>query len=117
MQTGVARSYAQPIAWPSADAMFAGAYVVDWSRRLKYALRTLLTYQARGKLLKEVAASPCIGALFETRPRALYPVMNHLLDRRFRVAQRLQATQHSISTMDSVLGTASCLDLIKGSTL
>jgi len=106
-----------PLRWPSADEMFAGAWEVDWSRRMKYAVRRVMTMRTRHALLREVEASVCARALLAVQPRAYFPVMNHLLDRRLGRDERSRATLASLHFMEAAIGTRACLALIHGQLL
>lgn len=90
--------------WPDAERMFEGAWDVDWTRRAKYGLRAALTGPARDRVLDECSRNAFARALLETRPRAFYPLMSHLLDRRFGLEERLEATLASVRAMPVRLG-------------
>jgi uncharacterized protein len=92
-----------PLAWPGARAMFAEAFDLGLERRLKYLGRLALTRGVRARLLREFDGHATARALFRARPRAFYPLMNHLIDRRLGAQARLRATLASLRTVcDSV---------------
>ncbi len=99
----VAAGWADPLAWPDADAMFRGAWRVDWRRRLKYAVRTLLTKEERAAILQECRANEFARALLHDHPRAFYPMMSHLLDRRLDARERCAATLESLRAIPARL--------------
>jgi uncharacterized protein VirK/YbjX len=90
--------------WPDARTMFASAFELGWERRAKYALRLALTRRERTSLLRECAATSFADRLFRARPRAFYPLMNHLLDRRFGAQARLRATLASLRVVCPSMG-------------
>ena len=91
------------LAWPGARAMFDNAFDLNLERRLKYLMRLALTWNARGRLLREFDGHAMARALFGAQPRAFYPVMNHLIDRRMNAQARLRTTLASLHTVcDSV---------------
>ena len=92
------------LAWPGARAMFANAFDLDLERRIKYSWRLALTWKVRARLLREVGGDAAIEALFRARPRAFYPLMNHLLDRRLGARQRLRATLASLRVVCGAAG-------------
>ncbi len=89
--------------WPSAEVMFAGAWRPDWRRRLKYLARMALTIEARARVLDVCATDDFARALLRVQPRAFYPLMSHLLDRRFGVEDRLNATLASLAVIPARL--------------
>jgi uncharacterized protein VirK/YbjX len=93
-----------PLAWPDAGTMFANAFELGLERRAKYAWRLLLTWQVRAGLLRELSGSGPAEALFRARPRAFYPLMNHLIDRRLGARARLQATLASLHAVAGTMG-------------
>jgi uncharacterized protein VirK/YbjX len=93
-----------PLAWPDARAMFENAFDLNVERRIKYLWRLALTRGARGRLLREIAGRPMFEALFRAQPRAFYPVMNHLVDRRMGARQRLGTTLASLRVVCSAAG-------------
>ena len=94
---------AGPLAWPDARAMFDGAFDLDLERRAKYLWRLALTWNVRARLLREIAGRPLAAALFRAQPRAFYPLMNHLADRRLGAGARLRTTLDSLRVVcDSV---------------
>jgi uncharacterized protein VirK/YbjX len=90
------------VRWPDVHTMLSPAFAVGPSRHIKYLWRLMVTRQARRQLLTALSDMPAARALFIERPRAFYPVMNHLLDRRFDAAQRLLSTLHSWRAMRAV---------------
>ena len=93
-----------PLAWPDARTMFADAFALDLERRVKYAWRLLLTWQVRARLLREFAGHATAQALFRAQPRAFYPVMNHLIDRRLDAPARLRTTLASFAVVSGSVG-------------
>jgi len=93
-----------PLAWPGARAMFENAFDLNVERRIKYQWRLALTRGARSRLLREIAGQPMFEALFRLQPRAFYPVMNHLVDRRMGARRRLDTT---LASLRVVCGAAS----------
>jgi len=91
------------LAWPGARAMFSNAFDLSVERRIKYLWRLGLTRRARGSLVRELKGLTLGEALFRAQPRAFYPVMSHLIDRRMSAQARLRATLASLRTVcDSV---------------
>lgn len=93
-----------PLAWPDARAMFENAFELNFERRAKYLWRLALTRGVRARLLREIAGRPMIEALFRARPRAFYPLMNHLIDRRMSAQQRLGTTLASLRVVGGSVG-------------
>jgi uncharacterized protein len=93
-----------PLAWPDARAMFDNAFDLNLERRVKYLWRLALTRQVRSRLLREIGAQPLLEALFRAQPRAFYPVMNHLIDRRMSARQRLATTLASLRVVCGSVG-------------
>jgi hypothetical protein len=92
-----------PLTWPGARAMFENAFDLGLERRVKYLWRLALTWNVRGRLLREVSGRTTTEALFRAQPRAFYPVMNHLIDRRLNAQARLHTTLSSLRVVcDSV---------------
>ena len=100
--------------WPNADVMFDGAWKPDWRRRAKCLARMAMTVDARARVLSQCAASEFAYSLLKNHPRAFYPLMSHLLDRRLGVGERLEATLASMQVIPSLLGDRS-LDALKKS--
>jgi uncharacterized protein VirK/YbjX len=98
------------LVWPDARTMFASAFELGWERRAKYALRLVLTHRVRNALLREFAGMSFADSLFRTRPRAFYPLMNHLLDRRLGAQARLKATLASLRVVCASLGEPARVD-------
>jgi uncharacterized protein VirK/YbjX len=94
----------RPLVWPDARTMFANAFELDWKRRVKYAWRLVLTWNVRDRLLRECAGMSFADALFRKEPRAFYPVMNHLVDRRLGAKARLCTTLASLRTVCGAMG-------------
>ncbi len=92
------------LAWPGVRAMFDDAFDLNLERRLKYAGRLALTWRARARLLRELAGLTLGEALFRARPRAFYPVMNHLIDRRMDAQARLRTTLASLRAVCGSVG-------------
>ena len=92
------------LAWPGARAMFDNAFDLNLERRIKYLWRLALTWNVRGRLLREVDGHATIEALFRARPRAFYPVMNHLIDRRMNAQARLRTTLASLRVVCGSVG-------------
>ena len=97
-------SNAAPLAWPGARAMFDGAFDLDLQRRIKYLWRLALTWEVRGRMLREFDGQAIAQALFRARPRAFYPLMNHLVDRRMGAQARLRTTLASLRTVCASVG-------------
>jgi hypothetical protein len=93
-----------PLTWPGARGMFDNAFDLNLGRRLKYAGRLALTWRARARLLRELAGLTLGEALFRAQPRAFYPVMSHLIDRRMGVQARLRATLTSLRAVCESVG-------------
>ncbi len=89
--------------WPDADTMFEGAWHPDWRRRAKYLARLALTVSARHRVLTLCASNDLARTLLESHPRAFYPLMSHLLDRRFGLKERLAATLASMTGTPQLL--------------
>ena len=92
------------LAWPGARAMFEHAFELNLERRVKYLWRLALTWQVRGRLLREFNGQAMAEALFRAQPRAFYPVMSHLIDRRMNAAARLRTTLASLRTVCASVG-------------
>ncbi len=90
--------------WPGARAMFDNAFDLTLERRIKYLWRLALSRQARGILVRELRGLTMGEALFRAQPRAFYPLMSHLLDRRMRTEERLSATLASLRTVCDAVG-------------
>ena len=97
---------ARPLVWPDARTMFGGAFELDVERRVKYAFRLALTWKVRDRLLREFAGMEFADALFRKEPRAFYPLMNHLIDRRLGAQGRLRATLASLHGVCGAMGDA-----------
>ena len=97
-------SNASTLAWPGARAMFENAFDLNIERRIKYLWRLALTWNVRGRLLRELDGQALAQALFRAQPRAFYPVMNHLIDRRLSARGRLRATLASLRTVCASVG-------------
>jgi uncharacterized protein len=93
-----------PLTWPGARGMFDDAFDLNLERRLKYLGRLALTWQARARLLRELGRQTLGEALFRAQPRAFYPVMNHLIDRRMSTRARLRTTLASLRTVCASVG-------------
>jgi len=93
-----------PLAWPGARAMFEDAFDLNLERRIKYLWRLALTWNVRGRLLREFDGQAMATALFRAQPRAFYPVMNHLIDRRLSAKQRLRTTLASLRVVTASVG-------------
>ena len=92
------------LAWPGARAMFDNAFDLNLERRIKYLWRLALTWNVRGRLLREVDGHAMIEALFRAQPRAFYPVMNHLIDRRMGAKARMRTTLASLRVVCGSVG-------------
>ena len=92
------------LAWPGARAMFDNAFDLNIERRIKYLWRLALTWNVRGRLLREVDGHAMIEALFRAQPRAFYPVMNHLIDRRLNAQARMRTTLTSLRVVCGSVG-------------
>ena len=92
------------LVWPGTRAMFENAFDLTLDRRIKYLWRLALTWNVRGSLLRELDGHALTRALFRARPRAFYPVMNHLIDRRMSAAARLRTTLASLRTVCACVG-------------
>lgn len=95
---------AAPLTWPGARGMFDTAFDLNLERRLKYAGRLALTWRARASLLRELAGLTLGEALFRAQPRAFYPVMSHLIDRRMSAGARLRTTLASLRAVCGSVG-------------
>jgi uncharacterized protein VirK/YbjX len=93
-----------PLAWPGARDMFGNAFHLGLERRLKYLGRLLLTWNVRGRLLREFDEQAMTRALFRAEPRAFYPLMNHLIDRRMGAQARLHTTLTSLRVVTASVG-------------
>ena len=92
-----------PLTWPDARAMFYNAFDLGLERHVKYLWRLALTRNVRGRLLREFRGQAMAEALFRAQPRAFYPVMSHLIDRRMGAQARLRTTLTSLRVVcDSV---------------
>ena len=92
------------LAWPGARAMFENAFDLNVERRIKYLWRLALTWNVRSHLLREIDGQAMSEALFRAQPRAFYPVMNHLIDRRLNAQARLRATLASLRVVCGSVG-------------
>ena len=97
-------SNAGPLAWPGARAMFDNAFDLNLERRIKYLWRLALTWNVRGRMLREFDGQAMPQALFRAQPRAFYPVMSHLIDRRMGAKARLRTTLTSLRTVCDAVG-------------
>ncbi len=104
LDTSGASSAAGTLAWPDARAMFDGAFELNLERRIKYLWRLALTWNVRGRLLREFDGQAMATALFRAQPRAFYPVMNHLMDRRMSAQARLGTTLASLRVVSQSVG-------------
>ncbi len=93
-----------PLAWPNARAMFEDAFDLNLERRIKYFWRLALTWNVRGHLLREFDGQAMAAALFRAQPRAFYPLMSHLIDRRMSARQRLHTTLASLRVVSGSVG-------------
>ena len=93
-----------PLAWPGARAMFENAFDLTLERRTKYLWRLALTHRVRSRLLREIHGNALAEALFRAQPRAFYPLMNHLIDRRMSAQQRLDTTCASLRVVCGSVG-------------
>jgi uncharacterized protein VirK/YbjX len=92
-----------PLTWPGAGAMFYNAFDLGLGRHVKYLWRLALTRDLRCRLLRELSGQAMAEALFRAQPRAFYPVMSHLIDRRMGAQARLHTTLTSLRVVcDSV---------------
>jgi uncharacterized protein VirK/YbjX len=105
------------VRWPDAAAALGPVYARAWHRRLKYALRRLLTTRGRGLVLDHVNCSVAARSLLAQAPRAFYPVMHKHLDRRFSAQQRARTMMESMRCMERVLGTDDAARLFAGEQL
>jgi uncharacterized protein VirK/YbjX len=93
--------------------MFDNAFDLNLERRIKYLWRLALTWNVRSRLLREFEGQGLAQALFRVQPRAFYPVMNHLIDRRMTAQERLRTTLASLRRVcDSVGGEANVRSLL-----
>ena len=90
--------------WPGARAMFDGAFELDLERRIKYLWRLALTWNVRGRLLREFERQAITAALFRARPRAFYPLMHNLMDRRMGAQARLRTMLASLRVVCASVG-------------
>jgi uncharacterized protein len=102
------------LAWPDIESMLGDDFDLTWSRRAKYRIRLLGTSSVRRRLLRECARNPFALALLGRRPRAFYPVMNHLLDRRLATQQRLTVMVASLRKIDTWLLQTRQAELLAG---
>jgi uncharacterized protein VirK/YbjX len=93
-----------PLAWPGAREMFENAFDLGLERRIKYLWRLALTWNVRGRLLRELDGQALTRALFRAQPRAFYPLMSHLIDRRMSAQARLHATSTSLRVVTASVG-------------
>ena len=93
-----------PLTWPDARAMFENAFDLGLERRIKYLWRLALTWNVRGRLLREFSGQAMAEALFRAQPRAFYPLMNHLIDRRMGAQARLRTTLTSLRVVCASVG-------------
>ena len=93
-----------PLTWPGARGMFDDAFDLNLERRLKYLGRLALTRRARGHVLRELGGLALGEALFRAQPRAFYPVMCHLIDRRMDAGARARATLASLRAVCASVG-------------
>jgi hypothetical protein len=100
------------LVWPGVESMLGGDFDLTWMRRAKYQIRLLRTQDVRQRLLEECRHTPFTQALIGERPRAFYPVMNHLLDRRLGAEARLTAMVASIRIVDQWLSESKQDDLL-----
>jgi hypothetical protein len=84
--------------------MFENAFDLDLERRAKYLWRLALTWNVRARLLREFSGWTMAEALFRAQPRAFYPVMNHLIDRRLGAQARLRTTLTSLRVVCDCVG-------------
>ena len=99
-----ASSNSATLTWPGADGMFENAFDLTLARRLKYAWRLMLTWNVRARLLRELDGHAMAQSLFRVQPRAFYPVMNHLVDRRMSAGGRVLTTLASLRTVCASVG-------------
>jgi uncharacterized protein VirK/YbjX len=92
------------LAWPGPRAMFENSFELNLERRIKYLWRLALTWNVRGRLLREFDGQAMAQALFRAQPRAFYPVMNHLIDRRMSAQARLRTTLASLRVVCASVG-------------
>lgn len=83
--------------------MFEGAWTLDWRRQLKYLARMAWTIPERARLLEECRTSSLARLLLRDHPRAFYPLMSHLMDRRLGANARLVATLASLAGVPRAL--------------
>lgn len=102
------------VRWPCAAAALGEVYASEWQRRVKYALRCLITARGRRLALEHVAQSTCAQTLLATSPRAFYPVMHKHLDRRFDTMARARSMVESMRSMERVAGQALARELFGG---
>ena len=93
-----------PLAWPNARAMFEDAFDLNLERRIKYLWRLAITWNVRGRLLREFDGQAMAAALFRAQPRAFYPLMSHLIDRRMDAQARLRTTLTSLRVVSGSVG-------------
>jgi uncharacterized protein VirK/YbjX len=92
------------LTWPGARAMFENSFDLSLERRIKYLWRLALTWNVRARLLRELEGQSMAQALFRAQPRAFYPVMNHLIDRRMNAQARLRTTLASLRVVCGSVG-------------
>ena len=105
------------VRWPDARAALGDDYAREWSRRVKYTLRSWLTSPGRRLVLAHVAGSAAASTLLANFPRAFYPVMHKHLDRRFDARERARAMVASIAGMESAMGAPLARHLCSGGQL
>lgn len=103
-----------PAGWPSATAALGEVYASEWHRRLKYALRRLVTMRGRRLVLEHVAQSTRAQALLARSPRAFYPVMHKYLDRRFDTLARARSVVEGMRRMEHVANAELARQLFDG---
>jgi uncharacterized protein VirK/YbjX len=92
------------LAWPDARTMFENAFELNLERRIKYLWRLALTWNVRARLLREFDGHAMAQTLFRAQPRAFYPVMSHLIDRRMSAQARLRTTLASLRAVCASVG-------------
>jgi uncharacterized protein VirK/YbjX len=100
--------------WPDARAALGDEYAAQWLRRVKYALRRLLTSAPRAEVMRFAAGSRAARTLLACAPRVFYPVMRKHLDRRFDARRRARAIIESIRGLEQGLAPAACDAVCRG---
>jgi uncharacterized protein VirK/YbjX len=105
------------IRWPSAREMFDNEPQLGWQRRLKYALRCMLTRAVRTHIVRDINHQPLTQTLFRHHRRAFYPLISYAMDRRMGATERLSSFQASLHRVADALGQGRTQKLLAGQRL